>query len=49
MTRERARAVHLVVAVVAWFALVFQLVLVVSGEAILVDEDPPGLVARTYR
>jgi len=49
MTRERARAVHLVVAAVAWFALVFQLALVVSGEAILVDEDPPGLVARTYR
>lgn len=49
MTRERARAVHLVVAVIAWFALVFQLALVVSGEAILVDEDPPGLVARTYR
>ena len=49
MTRERARAVHLVVAVVAWFALAFQLALVVSGEAILVDEDPPGLVARTYR
>lgn len=49
MTAERARRVHLVVAAVAWFALAFQLVLVVSGEAILVDEDPPGLVARTYR
>lgn len=49
MTRDLSRAVHLVVAVVAWFALVFQLVLVVSGEAILVEDDPPGLVARTYR
>lgn len=49
MTPERARRVHAVVAGVAWFALLFQLVLVVSGEAILVEEDPPGLVARTYR
>jgi hypothetical protein len=49
MTPARARIVHLVVAAVAWFALVFQLVLVVSGEAILVEEDPPGLVARVYR
>lgn len=49
MTAERARRVHLVVAAVAWFAVALQLVLVVSGEAILVEEDPPGLVARTYR
>ena len=49
MTPSIARRVHLVVAVVAWVALAFQLVLVVSGEAILVEEDPPGLVARTYR
>jgi hypothetical protein len=49
MTVERARRVHLVVAVVAWFALAFQLVLVLTGEAILVEEDPPGLAARTYR
>ena len=44
MTRERARAVHLVVAVVAWFALVLQLVLVLQGAAVLVDEAParPG-------
>ena len=49
MSAARARTAHLVVAAVAWFALVFQLVLVVSGEAILVEDDPPGLVARTYR
>lgn len=49
MTAARARRVHQVVAAVAWTAVVFQLVLVVSGEAILVEEDPPGLVARTYR
>lgn len=49
MTPERARWVHAVVAVVAWFALVFQLVLVISGEAILVEEDPPGMAARIYR
>lgn len=49
MTPARARTAHLVVAAVAWFALVFQLVLVLTGEAILVEEDPPGLAARTYR
>ncbi len=49
MTPERARRVHLVVAVVAWFALVFQLALTLSGEAVLVDTDPPGLAARIYR
>lgn len=49
MTPERARWVHAVVAVVAWFALVFQLVLVLTGEAILVEEDPPGMAARIYR
>ena len=49
MTPARARTVHLVVAAVAWFAVVFQLVLVLTGEAVLVEEDPPGLVARVYR
>jgi hypothetical protein len=49
MTRERARSVHLVVAVVAWFALVFQLVLVLQGSAVLVEDDPPGMGERTYR
>ncbi len=49
MTPARARTVHLVVAVVAWFALVLQLVLVLQGSAVLVEEDPPGLAARVYR
>jgi len=49
MTTARARTAHLVVAVVAWSALVLQLVLVLTGEAVLVDEDPPGLAARLYR
>ncbi|MDR7252918.1 hypothetical protein J2X46_001903 [Nocardioides sp. BE266] len=49
MTPARARSVHLVVAAVAWFALVFQLVLVFTGEAVLVETDPPGLAARIYR
>jgi hypothetical protein len=49
MTPERARRVHLVVAVVAWFAVVFQLVLSITGAAVLVDTEPPGLAARIYR
>jgi hypothetical protein len=49
MTPERARTVHLVVAAVAWAALLLQLVLVVSGSAVLVEDDPPGLTARLYR
>jgi hypothetical protein len=49
MSPERARAVHRVVAVVAWAALVLQLVLVLRGTVILVEEDPPGLPARIYR
>jgi hypothetical protein len=49
MTRERARLAHLVVAVVAWGALLFQLALSISGAAVLVDTDPPGLGARLYR
>ena len=49
MTRKRARALHLVVAAVAWFALVLQLVLVLQGGRVLDEVDPPGLVARTYR
>lgn len=49
MSPTRARAAHLVVAVVAWVALGLQLVLVLSGSAVLVEEDPPGLAARTYR
>ncbi|WP_374454185.1 Pr6Pr family membrane protein [Nocardioides sp.] len=49
MTPERARWVHLVVAAVAWFALVLQLVLVLQGGRVLDEVDPPGLVARIYR
>lgn len=49
MTRDRARTVHAVVAAVAWSALALQLGLVVTGEAVLVEEDPPGLVTRLYR
>jgi hypothetical protein len=49
MTPARARQVHLVVAAVAWFALVLQLVLVLQGGRVLDETDPPGLVARIYR
>ncbi|WP_322920748.1 Pr6Pr family membrane protein [Nocardioides renjunii] len=49
MAPARARSVHLVVAAVAWFSLAFQLVLTLTGEAVLVDTDPPGLAARVYR
>ena len=36
-------------AVVAWFAVVFQLVLVLQGSAVLVEDDPPGHGERIYR
>jgi hypothetical protein len=49
MTPARSRSVHLVVAVVAWFAVVFQLVLVIQGSAVLVEDDPPGMGERIYR
>lgn len=49
MTRDRARTVHAVVAAVAWAALALQLVLILTGEAVLVEEDPPGLATRLYR
>ena len=49
MTPERARRVHLVVALVAWFAVVFQLVLVLQGSAVLVEDDPPGRGESIYR
>lgn len=49
MTPARARAAHLAVASVAWAAILLQLVLVLQGSAVLVEEDPPGLVARVYR
>ena len=49
MTRSRARTAHLVVAVVTSAALLLQLALVLSGSAVLVEDDPPGLAARVYR
>ena len=44
-----ARAWHLLTAVVALAALGLQLVLVIKGDAILVDHDPPNLVDRLLR
>ena len=49
MTPERARRVHLVVAVVAWFAVVFQLALVLQGGTVLDEVDPPSMGERIYR
>lgn len=49
MTPARARTVHLVVAAVAWGAVIFQLVLVLQGSAVLVEEDPPGRGESLYR
>lgn len=48
MTASRARTVHLVVAVVATGALLWQTALVVSGEAVLNDVVPP-MGTRLYR
>ncbi len=47
--RSRARAFHALTAVVASFAVVLQLVLVVQGNAILDQTDPPGLATRVVR
>jgi len=44
-----ARAWHLLTALVASAALLLQLVLVVNGDAILVDHDPPNLLQRLLR
>jgi hypothetical protein len=44
-----ARAWHALTAVAALAALLLQLVLVVTGSAILVDHDPPNLVERLLR
>lgn len=49
MTPEGARRVHLVVAVVAWFAVVFQLALVLMGSDVLLEDDPPSMGERIYR
>jgi hypothetical protein len=44
-----ARAWHLLTAIVALVAVGLQQVLVVNGDAILVDHDPPNLVERPTR
>jgi len=49
VSSSRARIAHLVVAIVAGGALLLQLVLVIQGSAVLVEEDPPGLGARLGR
>ncbi len=49
MTLERARYAHGLVAVLAGAALLLQLILVVSGSAVLVEQDPPGLLTRLGR
>ena len=49
MTPARARTVNVAVAAIAWFAVVFQLVLVLQGSAVLVEEDPPGRAESIYR
>ena len=44
-----ARAWHAITAVVVLAAFVLQVVLVVQGDAILVEDDPPGLGLRLAR
>jgi len=44
-----ARRWHLLTAVAALLALVLQLVLVMSGSAVLAEDEGPGLAARTAR
>lgn len=44
-----AAALHAVVALLAGAALVLQTALVVSGSAVLAEEDPPGLATRLGR
>lgn len=44
-----ARIWHGLVATVATFALMFQLVLVVRGDAVLVDAEPPSMADRLIR
>ncbi|MFA6577056.1 MAG: Pr6Pr family membrane protein [Nocardioides sp.] len=46
---DRARAWHLLTALVVAIALVLQTVLVVEGSAVLAEEDPPGLALRLGR
>jgi hypothetical protein len=49
MTPARARIVHLVVALAAAGAVVFQLVLVLQGSDVLLEDDPPSMGERIYR
>ena len=49
MTASRARAVHLVTAVVACAALVLQTVLVVTGASVLAENEVPPLLTRLGR
>jgi len=49
VTLDRARIAHATVAIVAVAALLLQLALVVSGSAVLVEQDPPGLFTRLGR
>ena len=44
-----ARRWHALTALVAVVAVVTQLVLVIDGASVLVQEDPPGLAERVYR
>jgi len=49
MTASRARAVHAGTAVVAVAALVLQTVLVISGDAVLAEQEVPPLLTRLGR
>lgn len=49
MTLQRARQAHLVVAVVAWAAVTFQLLLVLLGDPVLVEDAPSGTGESLYR
>ena len=48
-TARSARSWHLLTAVVAWAALLLQLVLVIQGSVVLDDAAPPGLSTRLIR
>jgi len=48
-TARTARSWHLLTAVVAWVALLLQLVLVIRGSVVLDDAAPPGLSTRLIR
>ena len=46
---NRARLWHALTALIAVVAVVFQLVLVIQGNAILDEQNPPGLATRVGR